>query len=189
MKVRCAWAQAPLFHSYHDQEWGVPLHDDQKLFEFLLLEGAQAGLSWSTILRRRDGYRQAFEDFDPQKVALFDEEILMQLLKDRTIIRNKLKINSAVNNARRFLEIQKEFGSFDEYIWSFVGHKSIQNYWENAAQIPAKTESSENICKDLKRRGFTFVGPTIIYAFMQAVGLVNDHETGCFRNQELQNLA
>ena len=189
MKVRCVWAQDPRFHPYHDEEWGVPVHDDRKHFEFLLLEGAQAGLSWATILNRREGYRKAFEDFDPRKVALFDDDRLMQLMQDCTIIRNKLKINSAVNNARRFLEIQREFGSFDEFIWSFVGNKPIQNHWQSVSQIPAKTEASDRISKELKARGFTFVGPTIIYALMQAVGLVNDHEINCFRYMEVRSLA
>ncbi len=189
MKVRCAWAQDPRFHAYHDEEWGVPVHDDRKHFEFLLLEGAQAGLSWATILNRREGYRNAFEEFDPRRVALFDEDRLMQLMQDCTIIRNKLKINSAVNNARRFLEIQREFGSFDKFIWSFVGNKPIQNHWQSVSQIPTKTDASERISKELKARGFTFVGPTIIYALMQAVGLVNDHETGCFRYEEVRDLA
>lgn len=189
MKVRCEWAQDPRFHAYHDEEWGVPVHDDRKHFEFLLLEGAQAGLSWATILNRREGYRKAFEDFDPRKVALFDDDRLMQLMQDCTIIRNKLKINSAVNNARRFLEIQREFGSFDEFIWSFVGNKPIQNHWQSVSQIPAKTEASDRISKELKARGFTFVGPTIIYALMQAVGLVNDHEINCFRYMEVRSLA
>ena len=189
MKVRCAWAQDPRFHAYHDEEWGVPVHDDRKHFEFLLLEGAQAGLSWATILNRREGYRNAFEEFDPRKVSLFDDDRLMQLMQDRMIIRNKLKINSAVNNARRFLEIQREFGSFDEFIWSFVGNKPIQNHWQSVSQIPAKTEASDRISKELKARGFTFVGPTIIYALMQAVGLVNDHEINCFRYMEVRSLA
>jgi len=188
MTIRCAWAQNPQFHPYHDEEWGAPVHDDRKLFEFLLLEGAQAGLSWAIILNRREGYRKAFEDFDPRKVALFDEDRQIQLLQDHTIIRNKLKINSAVKNARRFLEIQKEFGSFDVFIWSFVGHKPIQNHWQSVSQIPAKTEASEMISRELKHRGFTFVGPTIIYTLMQAVGLVNDHEINCFRYQEVRNL-
>lgn len=188
MKVRCDWAQDPRFHAYHDEEWGVPVHDDRKHFEFLLLEGAQAGLSWATILNRREGYRNAFEEFDPRRVALFDEDRLTLLMQDRTIIRNKLKINSAVNNARRFLEIQRKFGSFDKFIWSFVGNKPIQNHWQSVSQIPAKTDASERISKELKARGFTFVGPTIIYALMQAVGLVNDHETGCFRYEEVRDL-
>jgi DNA-3-methyladenine glycosylase I len=189
MKIRCAWANDPQFHPYHDEEWGVPVHDDRKLFEFLVLESAQAGLSWATILHRREGYRQALENFDPQKVALFDEGKIILLLQDRTIIRNKLKITSAINNACRFLEIQKEFGSFDRFIWAFIGSKPIQNHWQSVSQIPARTEMSEFISRDLKRRGFTFVGPTILYAFMQAVGLVNDHEVSCFRFKEVRNLA
>ena len=188
MTIRCAWAQDPLFHLYHDEEWGVPAHDDRIHFEFLLLEGAQTGLSWAAILNRREGYRKAFKDFDPNKVALFDDGKVMRLLQDHTIIRNKLKINSAVKNARRFLETQKEFGSFDEFIWSFVGHKPIQNHWQSVFEIPAKTEVSETISKELKHRRFSFVGPTIIYALMQAVGLVNDHEINCFRYQEVRNL-
>jgi len=189
MKVRCAWAQDPRFHPYHDEEWGVPIHDDREHFEFLLLEGAQAGLSWATILNRREGYRKAFADFDPGKVAQFKDDDFDRLMRDEGIIRNRLKIHSAVNNARRFLEIEKEFGSFDEFIWSFVGRMPIQNQWQSMSQIPAKTEASERISKELKHRGFAFVGPTIVYAFMQAVGLVNDHETGCFRYQDVRNLA
>lgn len=186
MKTRCQWAQDPQFHAYHDNEWGVPVHDDRKHFEFLVLEGAQAGLSWATILKRRAGYRRAFADFIPEKVARFSEADYERLLQNTDIIRNKLKIRSAINNAQRYLEVQKEFGSFDAYIWQFVGGKPIINEWEQTSQIPAVSRESELLSKDLKNRGFTFVGPTIIYAHMQAVGMVNDHEITCFRYQEVQ---
>jgi DNA-3-methyladenine glycosylase I len=187
MTIRCQWAQDPQFHQYHDLEWGVPVHDDRKHFEFLVLEGAQAGLSWATILKRRAGYRRAFADFDPEKVARFSEADFERLLQNAEIIRNKLKIRSAINNAQRFLEVQKEFGSFDAYIWQFVGNQAIINQWEQMNQIPAVSEESELLSKDLKSRGFTFVGSTIIYAHMQAVGMVNDHETSCFRFKEVQD--
>jgi DNA-3-methyladenine glycosylase I len=185
MKTRCQWAQDAQFHQYHDTEWGVPVHDDRKHFEFLVLEGAQAGLSWATILKRRPGYRQAFADFEPQKVAKFTDADFNRLMQNPDIIRNKLKIRSAIHNAQRFLEIQKEFGDFDSYIWQFVGNKPIINAWEHISQIPAVTEASAALSKDLKKRGFTFVGPTIIYAHMQAIGMVNDHEISCFRYREL----
>lgn len=185
MKNRCQWAQDALFHQYHDEEWGVPVHDDRTHFEFLILEGAQAGLSWATILKRRTGYREAFSKFDPGKVARYTEEDYERLLQNLGIIRNKLKIRSAINNAGRFLEVQKEFGSFDAYIWEFVGNKPIVNKWKHMSQIPAVTPESEALSKDLKKRGFTFVGPTIIYAHMQAVGMVNDHEISCFRYEKL----
>jgi len=185
MRNRCAWAAKPIFHAYHDAEWGVPVHDDRKHFEFLVLEGAQAGLSWATILKRRDGYRSAFAEFDPAKVAKFMEADYERLINDAGIIRNKLKVRSAINNAGRFLETQEEFGSFDAYIWEFVGGAPIVNRWEAIAQIPAVSPESEALSKDLKERGFTFVGPTIMYAHMQAVGMVNDHETGCFRYKEI----
>ena len=187
MKNRCQWAQDPQFHQYHDTEWGVPVHEDRKHFEFLLLEGAQAGLSWATILKRREGYRKAFADFDPEKIAQFTDKDFNRLLLNADIIRNKLKIRSAINNAQRFLEVQKEFGNFDAYIWQFVGNKPIVNTWEQMPQIPAVTQESELLSKDLKKRGFNFVGPTIIYAHMQAVGMVNDHEVSCFRHKEVQN--
>ncbi len=187
MKNRCQWAQDPQFHQYHDTEWGVPVHEDRKHFEFLLLEGAQAGLSWATILKRREGYRKAFADFDPEKIAQFTDADFNRLLLNAEIIRNKLKIRSAINNAQKFLEVQKESGSFDAYIWQFVGNKPIVNTWEQMSQIPAVTQESELLSKDLKKRGFNFVGPTIIYAHMQAVGMVNDHEVSCFRHKEVQN--
>ena len=186
MKNRCQWAQDPQFHEYHDTEWGVPVHEDRKHFEFLVLEGAQAGLSWATILKRREGYRKAFMDFDPERIAQFTDADFNRLLLNTDIIRNKLKIRSAINNAQRFLEVQKEFGSFDSYIWRFVSNSPIVNRWEQMAQIPAVTEESEQLSMDLKKRGFTFVGPTIIYAHMQAVGMVNDHEVSCFRYREVQ---
>jgi DNA-3-methyladenine glycosylase I len=186
IKNRCEWAgNTPLYISYHDEEWGVPVHDDRTHFEFVILEGAQAGLSWSTILKRREGYREAFENFIPEIVAQYDEKKLNELLNNPKIIRNKLKIKSAVKNARMFLNIQKEFGSFDNYIWKFVGGKPIINHWKNLNEIPSKTEISEKMSKDLKKRGFTFMGPTICYAHMQAVGLVNDHLIDCFRYKEI----
>lgn len=188
-KTRCQWAdQNELFHKYHDQEWGVPVHDDNKHFEFLTLEAAQAGLSWATILKRRTGYKKAFANFDPQRVAQFTESDFKGLIKNPAIIRNKLKIRAAINNAKVFLEIQAEFTSFDKYIWSFVGGKPIVNQWKKMNQIPATSKESAALSKDLKKRGFTFVGPTIIYAHMQAVGLVNDHEVSCFRYQQVQSL-
>jgi len=171
--------------AYHDREWGVPLHEEQQLFEFLILEGAQAGLSWSTILRKRENYRQAFDGFDPRKVAEYGEEKAEALLQDPGIVRNERKIKSAISNAKIFLEIQNEFGSFDEYIWGFVGGSPIQNHWNSAEKIPSETEESSHMSKDLKRRGFSFTGPTICYAFMQAVGMVNDHTTHCFRHREI----
>lgn len=184
---RCQWVQKgnALSESYHDEEWGVPVHDDLKHFEFLVLEGAQAGLSWQTILNRREGYRQAFVHFDPKKVAKFDDTKIEALIKDERIIRNRLKIVSAVNNAKLFLEIQKEFGSFDVYIWQFVNGKPIQNAWKSIKQIPTETTESQALSKDLKKRGFKFVGPTVIYAHMQAIGLVNDHTVDCFRYSQL----
>ena len=178
---RCQWAKDEPNISYHDNEWGRPVHDDQKLFEFLILEGAQAGLSWVTILKRREGYRKAFSNFDPKKVARFNEKKISKLLLDDSIIRNKLKIMSAVNNAKQFLQIQKEFGSFDKYVWGFVNHKPIKNNFKKLSELPASTPISEKLSKDLKKRGFTFVGPTICYALMQAIGMVNDHTSGCFR--------
>ncbi len=187
MCKRCGWVvnQYPEYIRYHDEEWGVPVHDDQKHFEFLILEGAQAGLSWSTILKRRDGYRTAFANFNVEEVAKFDEKKLNDLLLNKGIIRNKLKIFSAVTNARAFIRIQKEFGSFDSYIWSFVNNKPLVSGWEELSQIPATTKESDSLSKDLKKRGFKFVGSTIIYAHMQACGLVNDHTTDCFRYQEI----
>ncbi len=181
MVKRCEWATEEPNLSYHDKEWGVPQHNDQKLFEFLILEGAQAGLSWVTILKRREGYRKAFANFDAKKVAKFNEKKISLLLKDESIIRNRLKINSAINNAKQFLKIQKEFGTFDKYIWSFVDHKPIKNKFKKLSDLPSSTMVSEKMSTDLKKRGFNFVGPTICYALMQAIGMVNDHTTGCFR--------
>lgn len=184
MKKRCKWASDEPNLSYHDKEWGRPQHDDQKLFEFLVLEGAQAGLSWTTILNRREGYRKAFSNFDARKVAQYSEERIEKLLQDESIIRNKLKVHSAVNNARQFLKVQKEFGSFDKYLWGFVNDKPVKNNFKHYSDLPASTKLSENLSKDLKKRGFNFVGPTICYALMQAVGMVNDHTAGCFRFQK-----
>jgi DNA-3-methyladenine glycosylase I len=176
---RCAWAgDDPLMQAYHDSEWGVPVHDDRRLFEFLILEGAQAGLSWSTILKKRENYRKAFHGFDARKVAAYGEKDIARLLQDAGIVRNRLKILAAIANAKRFLEVQKEFGSFDAYIWRFVG-KPIKNNIRSLSEIPAKTAESDAMSKDLLKRGFKFVGSTICYAFMQAVGMVDDHEAGC----------
>jgi DNA-3-methyladenine glycosylase I len=187
---RCLWAgNDELYIHYHDTEWGVPVYDDRRLFEFLLLEGAQAGLSWITILRRRDSYRKAFADFDPELVARFNSRKIQALLLDAGIIRNHLKIESAVKNARAFLKVQEEFGSFAAYQWRFVDGKPIQNRIKCHADLPAKTPLSEALSKDLKKRGFSFVGPTIVYAHMQAVGMVNDHVTDCFRHQQVRRLA
>ena len=184
--LRCRWAGTdPDYIAYHDREWGVPVHDDTLLFEFLILEGAQAGLSWLTILKRREGYRRAFAGFDPEVVAGFDERKQAELLNDTGIIRNRLKIASAVTNAQAFLKVQAEFGSFDSYLWQFVDGKSLQNCWPTHAAIPACTPRSDSLSKDLKKRGFKFVGSTICYAMMQAVGMVNDHTTDCFRWQDL----
>ncbi len=186
LKCRCAWAGSdPLYVSYHDEEWGVPVHDDRLLFEFLVLEGAQAGLSWITILKKREAYRRAFHGFDPTVVASFDEETIARLLTDTGIVRNRLKIRAAVLNARAFLEVQREFGSFDSYIWGFVGGRPIRNSWSSLKDVPATSKESDSMSRELKKRGFTFVGSTICYAFMQAVGMVNDHVTDCFRWREL----
>jgi len=183
---RCQWAGNDLLYcQYHDKEWGVPLHDDQMLFEFLILEGAQAGLSWITILRKRENYRKAFDNFDPQLVVNYTPKKIEELIRNEGIIRNRLKINAAIKNAKAFLEIQKEFGSFDSYIWSFTGGKTIRNHWESLSEVPASTPESVLMSKDLKKRGFTFVGPAICYAFMQAIGMVNDHTTDCFRYHEI----
>jgi len=180
-KERCGWCVGnELYERYHDEEWGVPVHDDRKHFEFLILEGAQAGLSWLTVLKRREGYRQAFCGFDPEKVAAFDEQDILRLLGDQTIIRNRLKIRAAVNNAQVFLSIQKEFGSFDEYIWAFVGGQPVLSCPNDLQDIPARNELSDEISKDLKKRGMSFVGSTIIYAHLQATGLINDHVRDCF---------
>lgn len=183
---RCAWASNDLAILYHDKEWGVPSHDDRHLFEFLILEGAQAGLSWDTILRKRENYRAAFSQFDPERVARFDQRKIAALLNDNGIIRNKLKIRSAISNAQAFLKVQKEFGSFDRYIWQFVGSRPRVNSFRSLKQVPARTAESDNMSKDLKHRGFNFVGSTICYAFMQAVGLVNDHLVTCFRYAPLR---
>ena len=178
---RCRWATNDFSIRYHDEEWGVPVHDDRILFEFLILEGAQAGLSWDTILNKRENYRQAFDGFDPERVARYDGRKRQRLMRDPGIVRNKLKIASAVGNAKAFLSVKKEFGSFDRYIWQFVGGKPRVNSPESMKQVPARTPESDAMSKDLKKRGFKFVGSTICYAFMQAVGMVNDHVVGCFR--------
>jgi DNA-3-methyladenine glycosylase I len=185
-KIRCGWAGTdPTYVGYHDTEWGVPVHDDQRLFEFIVLEGAQAGLSWITILRKRDAYRAAFDQFDPEKVARYDARRVAKLLSNEGIVRNRLKVESAVKNARAFLEVQEEFGSFDAYQWGFVDGRPIVNRYESMQQIPARTPLSDKLSKDLKQRGFNFVGSTIIYAHMQAVGMVNDHVLDCFRHRQV----
>lgn len=183
--VRCAWASTELGIAYHDEEWGVPLHDDRGLFEFLILEGAQAGLSWETILRKRAAYREAFAGFDPSRVARFDARRVQRLLANPGIVRNTLKISSAIQNARAFLKVQDEFGSFDAFVWGLVGGKPKKNAWRNMKQLPATSTESEAMSKELLRRGFRFVGPTICYAFMQAVGMVNDHLVGCYRYRQV----
>ncbi len=189
MPKRCTWAgDDPLYVAYHDEEWGVPVHDDRKLFEFLILEGAQAGLSWITILKKRENYRRAFAVFDPECVARFRPARLEKLLGDPGIVRNRLKVESAVTNAKAFLEVQEEHGSFDRYVWGFVGGEPKINAWKRLAELPASTPESDALSKDLKRRGFKFVGSTICYAFMQAVGMVNDHVVDCFRYREVQGL-
>ena len=186
-EVRCVWAgNEPLMVSYHDKEWGVPVHDDRKLFEFLILEGAQAGLSWSTILKRFNSYRKAFDNFDANKISRYTDKDKKRLLNDEGIIRNRLKIDATIINAQKFLEVQKEFGSFDKYIWSFVNHKTIASKFKSWKNIPANTKESDAMSKDLKERGFKFVGSTICYAFMQAVGMVNDHTIDCFRYNSLK---
>ena len=185
---RCDWANGgELEQSYHDREWGVAIHDDRTLFEFLVLEGAQAGLSWSTILRKREGYRRAFDHFDARKISRYSESTVSRLLTNPEIIRNRLKINAAITNAGAFLQVQKEFGSFDRYIWQFVDGEPIQNSWRKMTDIPSSTPESDAMSKDLKKRGFKFIGATICYAFMQAVGMVNDHIVDCFRYKELKN--
>lgn len=188
-KQRCAWVPSDnqLYIDYHDSEWGVPLFDDQKLFEFLTLESFQSGLSWITILKKRDNFRKAFANFDPIKVSKFDQEDITRLMQDEGIVRNLKKIESTINNAQRFLEIQAESGSFSQHIWNFVGHKPIDNKIKSIDQVPAKTDLATQISKELKKRGFKFLGPTTIYAFMQATGIVNDHEIGCFRYDEIKN--
>ncbi len=180
MKKRCEWAKDEPNLTYHDKEWGRPQHNDQKLLEFLILEGAQAGLSWSTILKRREGYRKAFSDFDALKVSKYTQKHVEKLLGDKSIIRNRMKINSAINNAKQFLKIQEEFGSFDNYLWGFVNHQPIKNKFKKQSDLPARTKVSEKLGLDLKERGFSFVGPTICYAFMQATGMTNDHVSDCF---------
>lgn len=190
MTTRCFWAttEDPLYLSYHDQEWGVPVHDDRLLFEFLILEGAQAGLSWRTILRKRPNYHLAFDGFDPFKIAQYDEHKVSELLANPGIIRNKLKINATLQNAQSYIKVLQEFGSFDTYMWQFVGGKPIINSWKTGYEIPDETEISRRMSKDLLQRGFRFVGPTICYAHMQAVGMVNDHTTDCFRYQEILSM-
>lgn len=187
-RERCSWClKSDRYIQYHDEEWGVPVHDDRKHFEFLILEGAQAGLSWSTILNKREGYRKNFSGFDPEKVARFTEKRIDKILLDPGIVRNRLKVHAAVNNARRFLEVQKEFGTFDAYIWRFVDGRPIVNRWKTNGQVPATSKESDILSKDLIGRGFKFVGSTVIYAHLQACGLINDHVTGCFRYKEVQN--
>lgn len=189
MTSRCGWCgDDPLYVKYHDEEWGVPVRDDQTLFEFLLLEGAQAGLAWITVLRKREGYRALFNDFDPARVARFTDKRLDKLLLDPRIIRNKLKVYGARKNARAFLEVQEEYGSFSDYIWGFVDGKPIQNQWKSLKTVPATTPLSDTVSKDMKKRGFTFVGSTIMYAHMQATGMVNDHTTDCFRHRQCTKL-
>jgi DNA-3-methyladenine glycosylase I len=185
-KARCPWAKTELYVRYHDAEWGVPVHDDRLLFEFLVLEGAQAGLSWETILKKRENYRRAFDNFDPAIVARYGQKKRKDLLADAGIVRNLLKVEAAVQNAKSFLAVQEDIGTFDEYIWRFVGHEPKQNNWRSIKEVPAKTPESDAMSKDLKRRRFKFVGSTICYAFMQAVGMVNDHLVDCFRHGELR---
>jgi DNA-3-methyladenine glycosylase I len=184
--TRCGWARSEINIPYHDEEWGVPLHDDRRLFEFLILEGAQAGLSWDTILKKRDSYREAFDDFDPEKVARYDARKRARLLENPGIIRNKLKVESAILNAKAVLAVQKEFGAFDVYVWRFVGGKPKRNAWTSIKQVPPKTPESDAMSNDLLKRGFKFVGSTICYAFMQAVGMVNDHQVDCFRYKQIR---
>lgn len=187
-KTICAWVpdENELYRTYHDEEWGVPLFDDKKIFEFLVLESAQAGLSWLTVLRKRENYRKAFKSFDPVKVSRFTQATIEKLLKDPGIIRNRMKVEAAINNAKRFLEVQKEFGSFSKYIWGFVDGKPIQNKRRTIKQLPAKTALAEKIATDMKKRGFKFLGPTVLYAHMQATGMVNDHTTDCFRHAQVK---
>lgn len=185
-KRRCEWATTEPSIVYHDKEWGIPQHDDQRLFELLILEGAQAGLSWSTILNKRAGYRRAFDNFDARRVARYDQRKVKQLLGNPEIVRNRLKVHAAIKNAKAFLEVQKEFGSFDRYLWDFVGNRPIQNARRSSSEIPARTPESDALSKDLVKRGFKFAGSTICYAYMQAIGMVNDHVTACFRHRELR---
>src|SRR6266849_5427446 len=186
---RCPWAKTDLYVQYHDGEWGVPVHDDRLLFEFLILEGAQAGLSWETILKKRKNYREAFDQFEPGLVAKYGQKKRMSLLADAGIVRNRLKIEAAIQNAQMFLAVQDEFGTFDKYIWGFIGNEPKQNAWKSHTDVPAKTPESDAMSKDLKRRGFKFVGSTICYAFIQAVGMVNDHLVECFRHAQLSRTA
>lgn len=186
-KRRCSWTgDDPLYIEYHDTQWGKPVHDERELFEFLILEGAQAGLSWITILKKRENYRKAFDNFEPEKVAAYNENKIEELLQDKGIVRNRRKITSAIKNAKAFLQVAAEFGSFDRYIWGFVDHKPVINCFKNLKEIPANSEISDRLSKDLKKRGFSFVGSTICYALMQAIGMVNDHVTDCFRYEELK---
>lgn len=186
-KSRCQWAgDLPVYIDYHDNEWGRPVHDDNRLFEMLVLEGMQAGLTWITVLKKREAFRQAFDEFDPVKVARYGDKKIQELLENKGIIRNRLKVNAAVTNAKVFLGVQKNYGSFDQFIWAYVDHIPIKNHWEKMEEIPAATPLSNRISKDLKKMGFKFVGPTIIYAFMQATGMVNDHVTDCFLYQEME---
>lgn len=188
-RERCGWVKNTFdqYIQYHDEEWGIPVHDDKVHFEFMILESAQAGLSWSTVLKKREGYKNAFANFEVDKVALFGQEEIDKLILDPSIIRNKLKINAAVNNARKFLEVQREFDTFDQYIWSFVDHKPIVNHWNSLKEVPATSPQSDQLSKDLRKRGFKFVGSTIVYAHMQACGLVNDHTVDCFRHKEIRD--
>ena len=190
MTQRCGWSISdPLMIDYHDKEWGVPVHDDRTHFEMIVLDGAQAGLSWQTVLKKREAYREAFDNFDVRKVSRYDDKKISALLNNPGIIRNRLKINSAVVNAKAFLEVTGEFGSFDKYIWRFVGNRTIHNSWKSLKELPAKTSLSDGMSKDLRKRGFTFVGSTICYAYMQASGMVNDHTTECFRYKELKRMS
>jgi DNA-3-methyladenine glycosylase I len=186
--IRCSWCTGnEIYENYHDYEWGVPVHDDNKHFEMIVLDGAQAGLSWLTVLKKRENYREAFARFDPRKVAEFNENKIEELMNNKGIIRNRQKIRSAIKNAGAFIKVQEEFGSFDKFIWSFVNNKTIVNSWENDSEIPATSLESDEMSKELKKRGFSFVGSTICYAYMQAAGMVNDHVTGCFRYEEINN--
>jgi DNA-3-methyladenine glycosylase I len=185
-KKGCHWAKSPLMIQYHDKEWGVPLHDDRRLYEFLILEGAQAGLSWETVLNKRENYRRAFDRFDPQKIARYDARKVRELLSNPGIVRNRLKIRAAISNAQAFLAVKKEFGSFDRYVWQFIGGRPRKNNWRSSQRVPSRTPESEAMSKDLKRRGFRFVGSTICYAFMQAVDMVNDHARDCFRRNRIR---
>lgn len=188
IKHRCEWAGTdPLYIEYHDNEWGVPVHDDRKLFEFLILEGAQAGLSWITVLKKRENFRKAFDNFNPEKISKYQSEKIKELLNNRGIIRNKLKIAAAVQNASAFLKVVEKYGNFNDYIWQFTDGRQIQNSWKNESEIPAETKKSKKMSKDLKEKGFKFIGPTICYAFMQATGMINDHVVHCFRYNEIKH--